>query len=613
MKRRSGQVWLITSAALNDLRHEWVISICVILAVFAITTPVLLLYGIKQGTITALRERLLQDPVFREIRPAQTLNNELSFFSGLAEMNGVGFIVPTMTRGAASVLIRTREGRPVDVDLLPTAPGDPLLSENGGTAPVQGEVVLSAIAAQELNLQEGSLADLEVIRRVEGDFERVRLSLTVRAILDERASAQPVAYVPLEVTRNVESYKQGFAVPERGWPGATPEAYPSFDGLYILSDERISRRRLATIGVTTGFSVIEENAFQDLLQRLSLDIPDYLEVTKLSVVSRPAGTGSVEQVEERLRGQTSAIVPFTKDVRLSIDDGPEFRLVGIGPDRKVALLADLWGLPWQKPEGPMSPLGTAGPIILPDSLGYSEGDIVSVRMPGDGSALELSLYVVGTHDKSIAFSPLRLAGQLRTAGERSVKFEKLTSQLVLGGNRFFGFRLYADDISNVPAIVTELEGIGVKTISKVQSIMRLIALDNGLTELFVVIFLISLSGGVGVLAASAYASVSRKAQIVSLLRLIGMSPASVSLFPIVQVVALSFAGGVLACFATVWGLSVVSGIMQVEGARSQDITFLKPSDYAVALAITVAFSTLASAAAVARCRRIAPAESLGHE
>ena len=65
-------VRLVPGLAMADLRHEWILTLCLVIAVAAVVAPLLILQGLKHGTVATLRDRLVQDPVFREVRPTQT-------------------------------------------------------------------------------------------------------------------------------------------------------------------------------------------------------------------------------------------------------------------------------------------------------------------------------------------------------------------------------------------------------------------------------------------------------------------------------------------------------------------------------------------------------------
>ena len=55
--------------ALFDLRHEWAITLCQIASVAAVLAPLLVLYGLQQGVIGTLLERMNRDPAMRAIIP----------------------------------------------------------------------------------------------------------------------------------------------------------------------------------------------------------------------------------------------------------------------------------------------------------------------------------------------------------------------------------------------------------------------------------------------------------------------------------------------------------------------------------------------------------------
>jgi putative ABC transport system permease protein len=60
-----GPLRRIPFLATAHLLHEWVLTLCLVLALAAVLAPLLVLFGLKHGTIHTLRERLVEDPVFR--------------------------------------------------------------------------------------------------------------------------------------------------------------------------------------------------------------------------------------------------------------------------------------------------------------------------------------------------------------------------------------------------------------------------------------------------------------------------------------------------------------------------------------------------------------------
>src|SRR5690606_39362760 len=56
---------LVSALAAHSLRHEWILTLCLVIALAAVIAPLLVLLGLKHGTIETLRDRLVEDPVFR--------------------------------------------------------------------------------------------------------------------------------------------------------------------------------------------------------------------------------------------------------------------------------------------------------------------------------------------------------------------------------------------------------------------------------------------------------------------------------------------------------------------------------------------------------------------
>src|SRR5215831_1154324 len=86
-----------------DLQHEWILTACLIMAVAAVLSPLLLLFGLKYGTIETLRFRLVQDPRNREIRPLVSRSFTKAWIDDLRQRTDVAFITP-MTRQISATI-----------------------------------------------------------------------------------------------------------------------------------------------------------------------------------------------------------------------------------------------------------------------------------------------------------------------------------------------------------------------------------------------------------------------------------------------------------------------------------------------------------------------------
>ena len=118
--------------ALFDLRHEWAITLCQIASVAAVA-PLLVLYGLQQGVIGTLLERMNRDPAMRAIIPDVAGANRFDgeWFAAMQRPD-VDFVMPTTRAIAAQVDLLPKDGTataPVRVSWLPTAPGDPVAGD----------------------------------------------------------------------------------------------------------------------------------------------------------------------------------------------------------------------------------------------------------------------------------------------------------------------------------------------------------------------------------------------------------------------------------------------------------------------------------------------------
>lgn len=242
--------------ALKDYRHEKLLSLCNILALAAVLTPLLVLYGVKFGVITTLSNRLLHNPQNLEISPVASGQYTPQFLQELAQMPEVSFVLPrTRALSATMELLLPpqageRQQPGVRVSLEPTAAGDPLLQAHVDAEAAQesGEgVILSAGAARKLGVTVGQELLGRVERLQQGQSQRASLPLRVSAILPLEAQQRDMAFVPLSVLEATEAYRDGRAVPRFGWLGENPppaeqRIYPSFR-LYARTLEDVARLR----------------------------------------------------------------------------------------------------------------------------------------------------------------------------------------------------------------------------------------------------------------------------------------------------------------------------------------------------------------------------------
>lgn len=216
---RSTTLAQIARLATRDLIHQRLSSAVLVLALAAVLTPLLVLFGLKFGVIDNLLRELVQDPRNREIRLIGHGRFDADWFAAMRAREQIAFVVPR-TRGAAtSVDLRPEDARQqrVTVELIPSELGDPLLQGHAIPPDQPGSVVLSAASARAIGATPGTRVKASVRRKVDGRWSRVHALLNVAAIVPDSVFPRKGAFVMPSLLAAIEDYRDGYAVPEYGW------------------------------------------------------------------------------------------------------------------------------------------------------------------------------------------------------------------------------------------------------------------------------------------------------------------------------------------------------------------------------------------------------------
>ena len=217
---------LVASLAWQDYRNDAWLSACSVLALVAVIAPLLVLFGLKFGLVSSLTERLQTDPATREIIPLGGGRFSSAVIEQLGQRSDVAFAIPRTRQIAATAQVGA-----LVLEMLPTAPGDPLL----GDLPVPeglDQIVLSHTAAEKLAARPGDLLEARFARQVAGRVEEQRTRVQVLAVLPLEAFARDGLFADLGLLEAAEDYRDGRAVPALGWEGETglneQRVYPAF-------------------------------------------------------------------------------------------------------------------------------------------------------------------------------------------------------------------------------------------------------------------------------------------------------------------------------------------------------------------------------------------------
>ncbi|MEK7990584.1 MAG: ABC transporter permease [Thiotrichaceae bacterium] len=599
--------------ALLDLRHEWILTLCMVLAIAAVLAPLLILMGLKYGTVETLRTRLVEDPVNREIRPANTLQLPQKWFDRFEQRDDIDFIIPTILRGSSVVRISKPDTRKSFIfDLVPTAPNDPLILENQGVIPQENEFVLSYTAAEELGgVKAGDMLNIEITRTRNKRRESIRLELKVAAILNPRADALPRVYAPFELVNDVEAYREGRAVPKRNWAGGKALPPLSFDGVWVLVPNALSSLDESRLTINTGLANVKLIEKEEVKQLLHFELPDNYFVYQISGISNTILSSNIKSVKNKLRGKSAIIIPYANGIEIRQASGEILKVLGLSLSEAKLTSLDLPVLPWDKFDKDAE-FGKIGQILLPNIINSTE-KIELETTTLDGEKLNFALNVVGNSSSDYAIVPIELMGILRTGLDNKIVFDKSQQNFILSKAGFRGFRLYAKGIDDVPTLYKEFISQDINVITKVQDIEKVKILDRGLTRIFWLIAIVGIIGGMAALVASLYASVERKKRDISVLRLMGLSRFEVFKFPIYQalfmaIMSVLFAIGVYSLLA-----SIINYVFSADLQMGQKICTLPTSYFVYTLLLTGSIAALSSLLAAWKTTEIDPAEALREE
>lgn len=297
---------VIASLAWQDYRADARLSACAVLALVAVIAPLLVLFGLKFGLIGSLTQRLEQDPSVREVIPMGGGRFSASFVTRLAQRPDVAFAIARTRQIAATADVSTLvQGPSLNVEMIPTAVGDPLL--NGLKVPTQiNSVLLSQTAAEKLGTKAGDWLDAAFTRQVAGQAQAQRTRLRVLAVLPLAAFERDAMFTTLGLLEAAEDYRDGLEVTALGWPGdavsaAQKRIYPAFR-LYAnnLDDVETLRLYFAESGqlVSTQAQAIEQ--VRSLSHNLSIT---FWIIAGLAVVGAFAAifAGALAAVERKRR------------------------------------------------------------------------------------------------------------------------------------------------------------------------------------------------------------------------------------------------------------------------------------------------------------------------
>jgi putative ABC transport system permease protein len=595
--------FLVLRLATADVFHEIALSLCLLLALAAVIAPLLLVFGLKHGTIATLRSRLNDDPSKREIVVRSAFTRPVGWIESLGKRPDVSFVVPKTRPLSNEVLLRAKGS--VRAAIEPTAKGDPVLTFEGLSAPSENEIVLSALAADELGVTVGNPVALVAESYRDGKRVEAETSLRVSGILPSRG--RRVLYAPLELLEAVEAFKDGKAVSRLGWQGGSERAEPFYQGIIILSSEALPEELLTRLLVNTGLVQFRELSPENLKEINGMVLARAARVYLLKNDKGRVGAESLEAVGEKLRGIKCAILPWTSLIE-AVVDGKKTTLAGLSVSPQLA--AD-WGIAtlpsWgEKPADIYQLAGGSG----------IAGKQVTVFPPKGGNfpAFRVTAVVATGKPAGVSFVPNELAGILRRAEFDNLTFDEQNGELFLSRKGYSWMRLYAksiDDVAGLARYLEREENLSIST--QAERIEEVGQLNRQLSRIFYFLAGVGILGGIAALAASLYAAVERKKRELGVLRLLGLPVRMVLRFPVYQGLLLVTGGYVVAVAVSLIAAGAINGLFGQQLRTGESFCNLPLPALLAGYAIAVFFAVAAGATAALRLNRLQPSVAIREE
>lgn len=222
--------------ALKDWSHDLAISVCSVLALACIITPLLLLHSVHQGVIKSLREKLLSDPAVLVIMPRGGSGSGFNedFFKEVAAKKGVDFVIGRTRDVAAELQLMAGKDRFLTVSLEPTAEGDPIFKNSGlvlneEKVGDQFPIYLTQTAANRLKVELGDLIEGRLSRKnLSGKPESTTIGFRLAGIVPNTVFAGNSAFLPLPMLLAIQDYRDDIEVPLLGIPGTQSQPKERF-------------------------------------------------------------------------------------------------------------------------------------------------------------------------------------------------------------------------------------------------------------------------------------------------------------------------------------------------------------------------------------------------
>lgn len=556
--------------------------LCRVLALAAIMIPILIIFGLKHGIVSALKERLVQNPATMEVWPTEGVEISTAMVKEIASWPECGFVVPAVGAAYSSVGIAPGGCLPQPGDrceILPTGPGDPLLVKTGQRVPGEGEAVLTEPLAAELGVAPGKRVTVCAWRNAE--TERQVMSLAVVGVVPaEYSHNRRQVYAPLDTTTRIEQ----FIVEGKGRKGESAKiSGPAYSGIVTDCTDSAAIAPLAR----TIPALRQDTAGAHRLPRVPADMQ------ALYSADRRITPQTVDVLLENARALGINAYPWVEPAHIQL------------PQEAGGF--SLQVLPLDQMHGSADSCQPPPVLYLNPAQCRAHLATLTLHAPQGDSSVKCGLESLEQVPQGVAYAAPQLAALLRRATQVCLVWdyeEGLCYHPVLS---FHHMRLYADSLENTEALMDRLNRAGVPCNARVNAIRQVLTLEKSLDSLFLVVCLGAGLGAAVSFGMSLFNAAELHRRDYALLQLQGAWRGWLAAMPLVDA-AVSAVCAALVSAVVFFAASSVIGYMFAETAGQGALCRLEPRHFCAFLGICIGLAAAASLAASLKVLTISPSE-----
>ncbi len=575
---------------LREIRHEWLSSICLCIAIAAALIPLLMVLGLKDGTVATLRERLASEPQNLEVKIHGSGSLEQSEIDAIAELPEVGFCVPC-TRLLATSAKLTKEGgagSPEETSLIPTAEGDPWLARYGQPVPQPGEMVLSWQIAEKLGISKGDRVKLSSSRRKDGRWQHAEKSLLVVGILPRESNAGPRSCVPLSTVVAVEEFLENARDSLDENAPSSVVLNPVYYGAVVAPANLPESFRAGIWGQDCPFR--EQAAYADAAAQGEEPAEGLL----CREVGQFKSDAQLRRLYSRVRQGGGRLWFWNPPLEATYTLNGESRNCRIEPIPDVAQF----------------PRGEAEMVLYTAEKGLPERLVLHFEAAGRQTALCFTL----RHREGVPAGCFRAAastlGLMYQAGHKGVSWNEELQCLRRSGRTYARIRLYARTLDDVEPLVRLLNERELPASGNIGDIERVRLLDKQLSSIFGLIALIGIAGAGISLALSLFHNTRKRRKNYAVLATLGLSRHSLALFPVWESVLLTLVSVLLALGAFHGMGMAIDCVFAGELAQGESLSRLSWQKHLIILLAAMFAALVAALASACSVLRGQPAAAI---